>query len=158
MGDNFDTIIYIIITIVAFTISALGKKRKKDRNAKQSFSNESPAKPKARPFLSNLEQLLKEEIGITDQNFKNEYKPDSINEDYEQEYENPEEIIEKTPKEMVNTKNKAPYSVEYEDTSEMFSDSIQDNDLTKTEEEPIIEDFNLRDAVIYSEIINRKEY
>ena len=158
MGDNFDTIIYIIITIVAFTISALGKKRKKDRNTNQSFSNESPVKPKARPFLSNLEQLLKEEMGIPDQNTKNEYELDSINENYEQEYENPEEMIENTPKETINTKDKAPYSIEYEDTSEMFSDSIQNSDLTKQEEEPIIEDFNLRDAVIYSEIINRKEY
>lgn len=158
MGDNFDTIIYITITIVAFAISALGKKRKKDRNTNQSLSTESSSKPKARPFLSNLEQLLKEEMGIPDQNIKNEYEADFINEDYEQEYENPEEMIENPTKEMINTKEKMPYSIEYEDTSEIFSDSIQNSDLTKQEEEPIIEDFNLRDAVIYSEIINRKEY
>ena len=29
MDDNFDSLIYIIITIVAFVISALGKKKKK---------------------------------------------------------------------------------------------------------------------------------
>lgn len=156
MEDNFDTIIYIIITIVAFAISALGKKKKKSNN--QSIGSENPSKPKARPFLSNLEQLLKEEMGIPDQNLKNEYEFDSINEDYEQEYENPKEIIENPTKETINPKNKMPYSIEYEDTSEIFSDSIQDSDLTKIEEEPVIEDFNLRDAVIYSEIINRKEY
>ncbi|NOQ25237.1 MAG: hypothetical protein GQ564_07730 [Bacteroidales bacterium] len=158
MGDNFDTIIYIIITIVAFAISALGKKRKKDRNNNQSVSTESPSKPKARPFLSNLEQLLKEEMGIPDQKIQNEYGVNSINEDYEQEFENLEEMIENPTKETINTKDKIPYSIEYEDTNEIFSDSIQDSDLTKQEEEPIIKDFNLRDAVIYSEIINRKEY
>jgi hypothetical protein len=156
MEDNFDTIIYIIITIVAFAISALGKKKKKNSN--QPFSNESPSKPKARPFLSNLEQLLKEEMGIPDQNLKNEYEFDYINEDYKQEYEKPEEIIKNPTKETITTEDKMPYSIEYEDTSEIFSNSIQNSDLTKQEEESIIEDFNLRDAVIYSEIINRKEY
>lgn len=156
MGDNFDTIIYIIITIVAFVISALGKNKKKISN--QPVSNKEYSKPEKKPFLSNLEQLLKEEMGIPDQRIQNEYEFDSINEDYAQEYKNPEEIIENPPMEKNDVKEKTPFSIEYEDTSEIFSDSIKDKDITKQEEEPIIEDFNLRDAVIYSEIINRKEY
>jgi hypothetical protein len=156
MDGNFDTLIYIIITIVAFVISALGKKKKKLGN--QPVNSENYSKPEKKPFLSNLEQLLKEEMGMPDQNYQREYEDDSIKESYRDEYEMDEKIIEKPKKETIETEEKVPFSIEYEDTSEIFSNSIQNKDITKQEEELVIEDFNLRDAVIYSEIINRKEY
>ena len=157
MDDFFDSLIYIIIAIVAFAISILGKKKKKDARTVSTVGNENPVQRKEKPFLSNLEQLLKEEIGVSNQNFQIEYSDDPVYEK-EQEVEKEQEILDAVPPEMLDDKKDTPYSIEYGDTSEVFSDSIKDTDITKEEEDSIIEDFNLRDAVIYSEIINRKEF
>lgn len=145
--DNFGSFIYIIITIVAFGISALGKRKKQKAKNTLPFKNENPSKPKQKPFLSNLEQLLKEEMGITN----NDYIAEPIIEQVK------EEVIS-VPEKLLDSKEETPFSIEYEDTSEIFSHSIEESDITKAEDELIIKDFNLRDAVIYSEIINRKEY
>jgi len=158
MDDIFDSLIYIIIAIVAFAISVFGKKKKKDARTVSPVGNENPIERKERPFLSNIEQLLNEELGIQNQNFdENEYEQDVVLEEKPDVYEK-EEILDSVPSEMLDDKEDTPYSIEYEDTSEVFSDSIKDTDITKEEDSLIIEDFNLRDAVIYSEIINRKEF
>ncbi|MDA3953175.1 MAG: hypothetical protein PF485_05985 [Bacteroidales bacterium] len=157
MGDNFDSIIYIIITIVAIAVSLFGKKKKKSTNGVHPLSNENQPEPKRRPFLSNLEQLLKEEIGVNDQDYQHEYDTDSIN-DTNKEYTMKEEVFEKQKKETIKSDDKVPSSIENEDTNKTFSNSIQDGDLTKPEGDSILKDINLRDAVIYSEIINRKKY
>ncbi|MCK5171429.1 MAG: hypothetical protein KAQ75_16235 [Bacteroidales bacterium] len=157
MDDFFDSIIYIIIAVVAFAISILGKKKKKDARTVSPVGNENPVQRKEKPFLTNLEQLLKEEIGVSNQDFQIEYSDDPVYEK-EHEVEKEQEILDAVPPEMLDDKEDIPYSIEFEDTSEVFSDSIKDTDITKEEKNPIIEDFNLRDAVIYSEIINRKEY
>ncbi len=157
MDDFFDSLIYIIIAIVAFAISILGKKKKKDTRTVSPVGNKNPDQKKENPYLSNLEHLLKEEIGVSNQNFQIEYSDDPVYEK-EQEVEKEQEILDAVPPEMLDDKEDIPYSIEFEDTSEVFSDSIKDTDITKEEKNPIIEDFNLRDAVIYSEIINRKEF
>jgi len=159
MDDIFDNLIYIIITIVAFAISALGKKKKKDarRNATVPTSKESYEEPKEKPFLSNLEKLLNDEIGLTNQNIRQEKEFEPIIEE-ETIFKEKKEVLDSVPPEMLDDKEDIPYSVEYEDTKDVFSSSISDKDITKEEEEVVLEDFNLRDAIIYSEIINRKEY
>ncbi len=158
MDDIFDSLIYIIIAIVAFAISVLGKKKKKDVRTVSPVDNGNPIERKERPFLSNITQLLNEELGIQNQNFDEyEYETEAELEEKTDVYEK-EEILDSVPPEMLDDKKDAPYSIEYEDTSEVFSDSIKDTDITKEEKDSIIEDFNLRDAIIYSEIINRKEY
>lgn len=154
MEDIFDSLIYIVIAIVAFAISVFGKKKKAEARKGTQTGNENNVQRKGKPFLSNLEQLLKEEIGIQDQN---NYVDSNSFED-EQEFEEKEEVLDFVPKEMLDDKEDIPYSIEFEDTSEIFSETIKDADLTIQEEEPIIEDFNLREAVIYSEIIKRKDY
>ncbi len=158
MDDIFDSLIYIVIAIVAFAISVFGKKKKKDVRTVSPVDNENPGEVEERPLLSNIAQLLNEELGIQNQNFdKYEYETEAELEEKPDVYEK-EGILDSVPPEMLDDKKDMPYSIEYEDTSEVFSDSIKDTDITKEEEYSIIEDFNLRDAVIYSEIINRKEF
>lgn len=158
MDDIFDSLIYIVVAIVAFAISVLGKKKKKDIRTVSPVGNENTGEREGKPFLSNIAQLLNEELGIQNQNFDEyEYETEAELDEKPDVYEK-EEILDSVPPEMLDDKKDTPYSIEYEDTSEVFSDSIKDTDITKEEEYSIIEDFNLRDAVIYSEIINRKEY
>lgn len=158
MDDIFDSLIYIVVAIVAFAISVLGKKKKKDARTVSPVDNTNPGERKERPFLSNIEQLLNEELGIQNRNF-DEYEYETEAElDEKPDVSEKEEILDSVPPEMMDNKEDIPYSIEYEDVSEVFSDSIKDTDITKEEEYSIIEDFNMRDAIIYSEIINRKEY
>ena len=130
MDDNFDSLIYIIITIVAFVISALGKKKKKSAQRVAPVNREEPPQRRERPFLSNLEQLLNEELGINNQSFTNQFED----------------------------KEEVPYSIEFDDTNEIYTNSVKDAELLESEDESSLADFNLEDAIIYSEIINRKEY
>lgn len=157
MDDIFDNLIYIIITIVAFAISALGKKKKKDTQRISPVGNEKPFQEKSNPFFANLEQLLNEELGIPDQKIQNQYIEDPV---YTEEPKpKAEEVLDFVPPEMLDEIEDVPYSIEYDDREEISSSSIKDADITsEEEEESIIEGFNLRDAVIYSEIMNRREY
>lgn len=165
MDDIFDSLIYIIITLVAFVISALGKKKKKTRPNTAPINKEQPQQEKERPLLSNLEKLLNEELGIEDRQYTNQYEEqEQIDQPTEEEKlnftseEEPEQPLDHVPPEMLDDKEDVPLSVEYDDTSEIFSKSIKEEDLTNEEQYEVLPDFNLKDAIIYSEIINRKEY
>ena len=77
-------------------------------------------------------------MGIEDQNIYNDpYENEVIEE------EAVEEVLETITEEKLDSKKDRAYSIESSDLSN---------------EESILDDFNLQDAVIYSEIINRKEY
>jgi hypothetical protein len=155
MDDIFDNLIYIVIALVTFGISALGKKKKKQQKQISKSAENNTPEEKQSPFGFNLERLIKEELGVEDQ--------------YEQEYEGPTEketvveIIEKpldfVPEHMLDNKEDIPYSIEYDEHIEIKSE-ISDSDLTQTshDEKTILEDFDLQKAIIYSEILNRKEY
>lgn len=156
MDDIFDNLIYIIITIVAFAISALGKKKKKDARRTSNLSNVSPVQEKQNPFFANLEQLFNEEIEVPNQNYQNQYIEEPIIEKTpEPEEEKPLDFV---PPEMLDDIEDVPYSIEYDELVDISSNSIKDAEITSEEDKPVIEGFNLRDAVIYSEIMNRKEY
>lgn len=158
MDDIFDSLIYIIISIVVLVFSLLGKKKKKVAQGMPSPENRNVEQKKPeRPLLANLEQLLNEEMGISRPNFNDEDFEDEAEVEMK-EKEGKNEILDTVPPEMLDNIPDIPYSIEHEDTSKVFSGAIKDTDLTKQEEEPVIDGFNLRDAVIYSEIINRKEY
>jgi hypothetical protein len=165
MDDIFDSLIYIIITLVAFAISVLGKKKKKSRPNTAPINKEQPQQEKERPLLSNLERLLNEELGIEDRQYSNQYEEqEQVDQPIEEEKYEPEQItkdevpLDHVPPEMLDDKEDIPYSIEYDDNSEIFSKSIKEEDITDEEQQEVLPDFNLRDAIIYSEIINRKEY
>ncbi|MCB2194254.1 MAG: hypothetical protein KQH79_00245 [Bacteroidetes bacterium] len=164
MDDIFDSLIYIVITLVAFVISALGKKKKKARPKITPVNEEPREQKKEKPLFSNLEKLLNEELGFEETHYANEYEEQEQvdqpieEEKYETEQTAKDEVpIDHVPPEMLDDKEDIPYSIEYDDTSEIFSKSIQDAE-PEDERQEELSDFNLRDAIIYSEIINRKEY
>jgi hypothetical protein len=155
MEDIFDNLLYIVITIAALAISALGKKKKKQaqRASKVVQNNESETKDSSYGF--NIEKLIRDELGLDNQEYVRDSEPEEIIDE-----ETPvEEALDSVPKYMLDDKEDIPYSVEYDDSA-IVSSSIQDNDLTNenTSDGSILDDFNLQDAIIYSEIINRKEY
>lgn len=157
MDDIFDNLIYIIITVVIFIISAIGKNKKKQAQKATGITEGTNNEKKDSPFsFSNIERLIKEEMGIEDQNKYNDpYENEVIEE------KTGEEVLETVFKEKLDSKKDRAYSsIEYENTRDVFSSSIESSDLSNEEslEESILDDFNLQDAVIYSEIINRKEY
>jgi hypothetical protein len=164
MDDNFDSLIYIIITVVAFVISALGKKKKKARPKIAPVNEQQREQKKEKPLFSNLEKLLNEELGLEETQYTNEHEEQDqidqpvMEEKYEpKEEEKTEQPLDHVPPEMLDDKEDVPYSIEFDDTSEIFKESVKDGDLVEEQEE-VLPDFNLKDAIIYSEIINRKEY
>jgi len=154
MDDIFDSLIYIIITIVAFAISILGKKRKKQ---KQAFSSgQEPYKKEEEALLPDLEKIIREQVGLRD---PYTYEEQFIEQEEVIQEEKSSEILDVVPPETKDDKKDVPYSIEYDDTSEIFKTAIKDTDISKSDEdEEVIENFNLHDAVIYSEILKRKEY
>lgn len=165
MEDLFDSLIYIIIVIVGFIISLLGKKKKKAQSVsppKQQIQEQ----PKEKPFISTLEQLLNEELGIAEEKYENTYEVELQEEEPETILDSPVSKIDtvagpidSVPEELLDGKESAPFSVEYDDTSEIFKNAITDKEITdEGDREELFSDFNLKDAIIYSEIINKKEY
>ncbi|MCK5027999.1 MAG: hypothetical protein KAR57_00090 [Bacteroidales bacterium] len=156
MEDIFDSLIYIIIAIVAFAISILGKKKKKQNQtsfkSQEGYNN---SEKEEDSLLPNLEKLIREQVGIQD---PYTYEEKYIEQEEVIQEEKPSDILDVVPPEMLDNKEDVPYSIEYEDTSEIFKDAIKDSDLTIEDNNEILENFNLRDAVIFSEIINRKEF
>lgn len=156
MDDIFDSLIYIIITIAAFVISALGKKKKKHPNVPPIQRATEPQTEKKKTIFPDIEQLIKEEMGLE----TNDYVEDPFVNQGEEKIEIPkEQPLDYVPPEMLDDKPDIPYSIEYdEDISE--KDSIKNSDISAEhmEDESELSDFDLKEAIIYSEIINRKEY
>jgi len=165
MEDLFDNLIYIIIVLVGFIISALGKKKKKAVQQGVTSKSQTSAQPKERPFLSNMEKLLNEELGLAKEKYENTYEEEMQEEEPESILDSPiskldttTDKIDSVPEEMITGKGKVPYSIEYDDNSKIFKDTIKDEAITEEEKSETQRDFDLEDAIIYSEIINRKEY
>ncbi len=156
MDDIFDSLIYIIITIVVFAISILRKKKKKQNQPvfKSQEGNDHYEK-EGNSLLPNLEKLIREQVGIQD---PYAYEEKYIEQEEVIQEKKPSDILDVVPPEMLDDKEDVPYSIEYDDTSEIFNDAIKDSDLTVEEENKVLDNFDLRDAVIFSEIINRKEF
>ena len=168
MEDIFDSLIYIIIVIVGFIISALGKKKKKSAQKVVPINQTQATQPtqqKERPFLSNLEQLLNEELGITEDKYENTYEEEIPEKKYEPVLDSPvskldttESILDSVPVESKGNNEDAPFSIEYDDNNEIFNSSIKDEEIVDVKESEVMKNFDLEEAIIYSEIINRKEY
>lgn len=152
MDDSFSTILYIIIAIVAFVISAIGKKKKapiQSSPVDQSF-NETGIDSEL-PFFRNLEELLTEQV---------EEKPT---------FHRVKEVVEakkdvqegRSPFIESNSPLTSKYLIQNMQRMKENDDSnpIYNDDLTKMDpEESTMEEFDLKQAIISSEILNRKQY
>ena len=149
MEDNLDTILYIIIALVAFVISAIGKKKKpagQPGQSTQPFFGTSIDSDN--PFISELEELLQD----------NSYKIAKSNEALESiKMKNDEQssLIEKESflTKEYNSKNRGSIS------DNRYDNPIKENEITESETNgSVSNEFDLKQAVIYSEILNRIEY
>jgi hypothetical protein len=164
MDDIFDSLIYILITLAAFAISLIGKK-KKPAQRRPDFTEQGYSKSESTSFISDFDRLFEDDdepLGSerVEPSFFGEKKPPhdgSENQGNNHQFNN--EILDSVPEESLDKKEKMPYSIEYDDNHEMFSDNpIEVEDLTKSEDESVLDDFDLEKAVIYAEILHRKEY
>lgn len=153
MKDNFDTILYIIIALIAFVISAIGKKKKKpepsenDQSVFNTLINDEIPVYKEFEKIFNIQDAVVEKEPVT--------KPQSKNIEKIHIPEGRARLIEKN---SLLTKSYVS-SVHVQENNEIFNHAITNNDLTHDDEtEKNIEEFDLRNAIVYSEILNRKKY
>ncbi|OFX88384.1 MAG: hypothetical protein A2W99_07890 [Bacteroidetes bacterium GWF2_33_16] len=153
MGDNFDTILYIIIGLVAFVISAIGKKKKAPIQSQRAENPFAELDMDAElPIFKSFEDLLNDQVRVEKPVFQ------KVAEDKEvkkivQEGRSP--FIEKN---SLLTKKYIKHTLGNQQ-NEDSSSPISDSDLTKAEQEVYnVEEFDLKQAVINSEILNRKQY
>jgi hypothetical protein len=163
MDDIFDSLIYILITLAAFAISLMGKK-KKPAQRRPDYSGEGHSDSEPTSFISDFDRLFEDDnepLGSEniEPSFFGEKKTSHNNiENQENRNQINNEILDTVPPESLNDKEVMPYSIEHADTSNVFSEPIKDEDLTIHEEETAGGDFDLEKAIIYSEILHRKEY
>lgn len=159
MDDIFGNWVYIILLIASFVISALGKKKKKRPNPMISKPSVEPERVEERPTSSlNFEELIKEQLGI-----QNEYENDFYETETEPKIDTTisqvkEKPLDRVPEYMLDDKEDIPFSIEYDNTESEIEQEIEHEEKEESEEKSILEGFDLQDAVIYSEILNRKEY
>ncbi|SRR6056297_905643 len=164
MDDIFDSLIYILITLAAFAISLMGKKKKSARRPPANFIGEDHSESKQTSFISDFDRLFEDDdepLGSekVEPSFVGEKKSDyegSNNQSERNQINN--EILDSVPEESLDKKEKMPFSIDHADIGEVYSEPIKDEDLTIHEEETAGGDFDLEKAIIYSEILNRKEY
>lgn len=167
MEDLFDSLIYIIIAVAGLLISALGKKKKKPApNVVSNKPDDTKEVKKKRPLLSNLEELLNEELGLSEKPYEQdyheevEYKPsEPILDSPVSELDTTDDILDTVPTKSRLGKEDSADNIKLDRDSEILKNSIE-NDELRDDDEAInaLSDFNLEDAIIYSEILNRKEY
>jgi len=152
MDDSFSTILYIIIAIVAFVISAIGKKKKAPvQSSQEDRPFNEPGIDSELPFFRNLEELLNEQA---------EEKP--VVHRIQKVPEPKREVQEgRSPFIESNSPLTSKYMMENNQRmkEEDISNPIYNDDLTKTDsEESTLDEFDLKQAIISSEILNRKQY
>jgi len=161
MDDIFDSLIYIVITIIAFAISLLGKKKKKPVSHVPVENYNQAPQQEQKPFFTTLEKLLAEEMGL---GYENEFSYEDERKEVKQ--ENPViesleagEALDTVPAETKESKIDNLYSVEYDDNA-IKNSEMKISDITREEDlsNDLLDDFDLQKAVIYSEILQRKEY
>ncbi|MCG8412400.1 MAG: hypothetical protein MI739_14065 [Bacteroidales bacterium] len=142
---DLDNLLYIILMIVAFVVSVV-RKNKKAQNRPRIIHKDN-AESRKTPFQSfNIEQILNEEQDLLDD--------ENLNTEKEMEQGTNSEILDTVPK---YTKEREILSnIENQDISK-GNDSFAEKDIPKsklTKEK----EFDLREAIIYSEILKRKEF
>ncbi len=158
MEDSIGTIFYIILAIVALVITALNKKRKLKATAAAMPEEEKEAFD---PFKAFEQDFVEPDDEVTDQAASTTQQASTV-----------ESKLESFIDEGVSASNKKqsrkessdyryddedlPDDKEHqapEDSSILFESQKEESELDK-----IMEEFDLKRAIIHSEIINRKEF
>ena len=150
MEDIFDNILYIVIALVAFIISFLGKKKKPPvhaRSVEHPFSE--PELEIEPPLFKSFEEFLNEQIEVES---PAPQKPEEV-----------KSILQEGRSEMIESNSPLTKNYIKQTRGRIKVDTVAsalfDDDLTKSEQkEDNFEEFDLKQAVIGAEILNRKQY
>lgn len=152
---DVDTIIYIVIILASILIGAFGKSRKKQANTTARPSFNPIEEEKAVPYEMTFKDLFKEsqETPYQEEEFY-------INEAQEEETE--DNIEENFNKEILDTaESKLDVINEEEGIRSVIVNKKEDISSESEEKEDssdISEDFDVKTAIIYSEILNQKYF
>ena len=131
-----DDLLIIILTLVVAVIGAFGRKKKKEANQSQSAGGTQQPQDFWDMFMNQGEQQQKQ--------------PQFIYEDEPEEAPEEKIVVEK------KGRPKYSFSAEEEGKSDIKEELIKSLDSERKKVQIEGEDFSLRKAVIYSEILNRK--
>ncbi len=131
-----DDLLIIILTLVVAVIGAFGRKKKKEANQSQSAGGTQQPQDFWDMFMNQGEQQ--------------QHQPQFIYEDEPEEAPEEKIVVEK------KERPKYSFSAEEEGKSDIKEELIKSLDSERKKVQIEGEDFSLRKAVIYSEILNRK--
>lgn len=164
MDDSISTILYIVVAIGAFVISAIGKNKKRKDKIELQQRRENVS------FVPTESDGVQEEKNVKSSNNKPENR--GVNELFDEffgidEIEKQEDLI----KQDENIKSEDKLNIKPEenpdikkdvnlktDNRESVNENIDENDDEYDDETHILDTFDLENAVIYSEILSRQEY
>ena len=172
MEFDFGTILYILITIIAIIAGVAGKKKKP---ASRPEGAESPDSDSGEGFFDRLERQFSEfgeetrQQASEEEDARQEAQPDPVV------YQPVEEASERISGRVEDSRSSEShfqglYDPEKQDNVDIMRSEAEQSDEAlevvelEDEEEPgadyfeIVKDFDLGTAVIYSSIINRREY
>ena len=174
MEDSISTIVYLVITVVILAASFLKKRKKAIPKTVSSDSFESlpDEKPETqtpkRGIESFLNTLLEEQSPFARELDSSPQATDDFFEEneFEEEWKEKKEEIEPETGEGVSVfAQDDPNTVKIETgmreamSTEHMADSISvDEKIKPTELETLVEDFEIKKAIIYSEILNPKHF
>ncbi len=158
MEDSIGTIFYIVLAIIALIITALNKKRKLKATA--------PAMPKEEkedfdPFEAFEQDSMEPATEVSDQTITDTPKAPSVESKLESFIDEGVSVFNKKSSVKERFENRFNKEVIKEDKKEQPpGDSSEFYDVQQEESEldKIIKEFDLKKAIIHSEIINRKEF
>ncbi|MEA1897526.1 MAG: hypothetical protein U9N53_07665 [Bacteroidota bacterium] len=174
MEDSISTIIYLVITFVILAASFLKKKKKTIPKtvSSESFESLPEDKPETKSPKKGIEgflnTLLEEQSPFAQELDSPLQSSDDFFEEneFEEEWEEKKEVIEPKTKEGVSIFTQDdPNTVKIETglldsmaTQKIEVSGSTDEEIELTELNTLVEDFEIKKAIIYSEILNPKYF
>lgn len=148
--EDFFNVLIVLITLIGFAISAISKSNKRKRKAQQGSQQ-------SNFFESIFEDS--QESDYTSVAFAEEKIPDKPEIETVSEEKNKKDTEDKALEYFNDNEGQSAFAIDEENNiySGEIKDDIEDSDYDD-ENDKVLEDFELRDAIIYSDILNRKNY
>lgn len=155
--DDFGQLIAIIVGVILLAINALGKK-KKPIAPPQNQKTSTPKVPRTKTGIPELDMFLEEISGHSEE--VEETKPDSVKAYETLEKNEPDSRF--TEYNSVNYSDEVKYNINHkklgDEEPQISNENISVSEDLKQRESDNNFEFNLREAIIFSEILKRPSY
>lgn len=148
--ENFFNVLIVVITLIAFIISAISKSNKKKSTARQGAQQDNFFES----IFENGQESDYNPSEVAEEKFQSEPEIEAVSEEKE------ENNAQDKPLEYYNgDESQSAFAIDADNDiySHEIKDEIQESNYDYKINE-VLEDFELSDAIIYSEILNRKNY